>query len=552
MLLKKYLPVFLNFFQALSFKEKFSFCSRIFFTCLCAALILAMKNKVHISTEHTYASLFCLLAASIGFGRVPFLIIHVTYMVLLIFDMHLNRAYGLSVFSMSVQMTALLLDTNKTEIIEYLSKINMREFLLLFFVPAISACCLFYKPPFKFSKWVYVLTFIAFPFSYAEHLLPAVAYHVFQNETDTITAARKFKFSPVLNARHADTVVFLIGESHRHDIFKPAFAKYAPAYKNLYYFDDMISLYPSTMKAIPMILSRKRMENRDEKFFKEKSLFSLFEEAGYNTYFLHYVDNADERNHLNFIYNEALHFINFYPPESTEMHDSFIGPELKKILQNDKGKKLIVIKMIGVHDSFEKRHPDDFDTHKPSLEKDNLVEKDSLFLSAYKKIKASLSAVEIEYQKLSIENKEAVMNSYKNAMDYSVSVINGLMEQVKAEKSPALFLFSSDHGICIFEKGSFQLPPECQQAYHIPAMIYLNPALAARVPQKAKDMLACNEEQALTQEYLFETAATLSGISHPAAKTGYDLTRRCAPLKGQTRQVNTMRPDRLLSTYENL
>lgn len=552
MLLKKYLSVFKAFFRTLRFREKFSFCSRIFFTCLCIVLILAMKNRVHISTDHTYVSLFCLLAASIGFGRVPFLIIHVTYLVLLILDMHLNRAYGLSLFSMSVQMTALLLDTNKTEVIEYLSKINLREFLLLFFVPVLSACCLFYKPPFKFSRWVYVIVFIAFPFSYVEHLLPAVAYHVFQNETNTITAARKFRFNPVLNKKHADTVVLLIGETHRHDVFKPAFAKYAPDYKNLYYFDDLISLYPSTMKAIPMILSRKRLENRDEKFFKEKSLFSLFEEAGYNTYFLHYVENADERNHLNFIYNEARHFINFYPPGSPEMHDSFIGPELKKILQNDRGKKLIVIKMMGVHDSFEKRHPESFDTHRPSLKKDDLAEKDSFFVSMYRKIKASLSAVEVEYQKLNIANKEAIMNSYKNAMDYSAFIINGLMEQVKAEKEPALFLFSSDHGICIFEKGNFQLPPECLQAFHIPALIYLNPALAAQVPQKQKEMLTCNEEQALTQEYLFETAAALSGISHPTAKADYDLTRRCAPLKGKTRQVNTMRPDRQLSTYENL
>lgn len=552
MLLKKYLSVFKNFFRTLSFKEKFSFCSRVFFTCLCAGLILAMKSKVHISTDHMYVSLFCLLAACIGFGRVPFLIIHVTYLVLLIFDMHLYRAYGLSIFSMSVQMTALLLDTNKTEVIEYLSKISMQEIFLLLLVPVLSVSCLFYKPPFKFSRWVYVLTFIAFPFSYVEHLLPAVAYHVFQNENGTITAARKFRFSPALNAKSADTVVLLIGESHRHDIFKPAFAKYAQNYKNLYYFDDLISLYPSTMKAIPMILSRKRLENRDEKFFKEKSLFSLFEEAGYNTYFLHYVKNADERNHLNFIYNEARHFINFYPDGSPEMHDSFIGPELEKILKNDKGKKLIVIKMIGVHDSFEKRHPDSFDTHKPSLKKDDLAGKDSFFVSAYKKIKASLSAVEVEYQKLNITNQKAVMNSYKNAMDYSAFIINGLMEQVKAEKKPALFMFSSDHGICIFEKGSFQLPPECRQAYHIPALIYLNPALTAQVPQKEKDMLACNEEQALTQEYLFETAASLAGISHPTSKTDYDLTRRCAPLKGKTRQVNTMRPDRQLSIYENL
>ena len=257
-------------------------------------------------------------------------------------------------------------------------------------------------------------------------------------------------------------------------------------------------------------------------FFSEKSLFTLFEEAGYETYFLHYTDssNITEKNKLSFVYNDARHFINFASPDDA-FHDIRIHNELNKILENDKRKKLIVIKMVGVHIDFQHRYPKEYDIRKPSLKEE--ASKSKLWNNIRSVFKISPPPLTLP------ENKQAALNTYKNAMDYSVEIIKTLLDLSKQQKEATLTMFGSDHGICIFEKGTFQLPPNCQEAFHIPVLFHLNPALRKNSDSEKLKTLSCNIDKPLTQEYLFETIASLAGISYPAANKEYDLTAKCHP-----------------------
>ena len=164
--------------------------------------------------------------------------------------------------------------------------------------------------------------------------------------------------------------------------------------------------------------------------------------------------------------------------------------------------------MIGAHINFSERYPDpDF--------------------SAFERFLASVKP----------KTKEREMYHYNKAVSYSAGVIEDIMEKIEHYAKPSLLLFSSDHGICIFDKGTFHIPANCQNAFHIPAMILLNPALSAKTPRRIKNNLACNENKPLTEEYYFETVASLAGISYPAADGQYDLTKKCDPLHGKTRPV---------------
>ena len=511
------------FWSALSPKERRSVVARGILTFVALFFLLPLARKIGVNESELCVSLLFLTGGALFLPSVLFLLFYWPFFLLLLTDFHLYRSYGLSLFGIGEQVAALIADTNKAEVFEYLARAGCAEWGALLFTAVISCFVPFYAPVWKNipEKWLraIILTLcISYPFGYISHLYPAVQSEFASERNGILAKAAAFRFNPEKKRHKADTVVILIGETHRQTEFHPAFDKYASHFQTLYRFSDMISPFSGTLNAVPIILSRKK--GRDHfNFFYEKSLFSLFGEAGYSTYFVHYIDNSSELNGLNFIYREADRFIK-YAKKVTPETDEGILPILDGILKNPERKKLIVIKMIGVHINFSFRYPD------PDFSRLQRI------LSVMKR-----------------KTPEMEMYHYKKAVDYSAGIIAGVMERIEKRPEPSMLLFSSDHGICIFDKGYFHLPATCQNAFHIPAMILLNPALTKATSNEAKNNLACNRDKPLTQEYYFETVATLAGISYPAADSNYDLTRICDPLKGKKRPVST---DFGTAAYENL
>ena len=529
-----------RFFTLLKTREKIAFIGRLLFTFLCISLILYVYIKTDIALEKFYISIACLVTANVFFGKTAYLLIHLPLFLLSVTDIHLFKNYNLSTYSAGSWLYALIPDTNKTEVIEYFTKISSLEKGLLFSGLILSISCLFYHPVIKPRKIIYLIVFLLFPFSYLEHASPILYYHFFDNEDEILARSRHFHFTPYPTGKPAHNVIILIGESHRYPEFHLAFKEYARNFNALFEFNDLISMHPGTMNAVPMILSRKKFTDKT-KYFSEKSIFSFFKEAGYNTYFLHYTNNSAERNHLSFIYNETDHFINFHP-DAEGLHDSRIYPELNKILIQDKSKKQIVIKMIGAHENFENRYPSSYNTRQPSLQ--HIPNKDET--TGINKIKTGILNFFLSFKtarQRTEKNKDTVLNTYKNAIDYSSRIVADIITLTKNQPEPSLLLFSSDHGFCIYDKGYLHLPPNCQNAFHIPAMFFLNPSLEKQIdPNKIKS-LTCNLDQPLTQEYFFETIVSLSGFSHPSAQKDYDLTNGCITLKAK-RPVDILRYDR--------
>jgi len=349
---------------------------------------------------------------------------------------------------------------------------------------------------------------LSYPFGSLFQLTPVIESKLSKEQKEVLARAEAFQFNPDIVPAKAGTVVVLIGETHRQKEFGQAFDKYASGFQNLYRFSDMTSLFAGTLNGVPTILSRKKSAD-DFNYFYEKSLFSLFKEAGYSTYFVHYTKTALEKNQLSLIYNEAEHFIK-YVKKITPAADESILPVLEKIFAGSEKKKMIVIKMVGAHINFSDRYPDaDF--------------------SSFRRFVSSVMP----------KTQEREMYHYNKAISYSVGVIAKIMEKVEKRSEPALLFFASDHGICIFDKGAFHIPATCQNAFHVPAMFLLNPALSAITPKREKELLACNADKPLTAEYDFETIASLAGVSYPAADKRYDLTKRCDPLHGKKRPVHT-------------
>ncbi len=516
--------------------KKTSFWSRLVFSTALFFLLSYLKIEGMILLEDWIISVFC-ISISFFFGPVLFLTTHIPLFILAVADLHLKRMYQLSVFEAAPWISMFILDANASEIQEYLPKISMTEYALLACVPLFSALVWSYHPQKKLSKLWYIIFWFAFLTSYLSHLYPTASVFLSSNGKNILNAHKEFKFNPSASETAAHNVIIIIGESHRYSEFHEAFQKYRKEFNDLYSFDNMISLYANTMNSVPLILSRKKFQNTSF-YFPEKSLFSLFEEAGYKTYFLHYTDSSDitEKNNLTFIYRDANNFVNFSSKKDS-LHDIRIYDALNDILTNDHHKKLIVIKMIGIHVDFRYRYPAAYDTRKPSLKKN------------IKKRTFGSKIQSLFEMPLSPKDREKVLNTYKNAMDYSVEIIRSLFDLVQKQPESSLAFFSSDHGICIFEKGTLLLPPNCKEAFHIPMMFNLNPELRKNtVPEKIKN-LSCNTRKSLSQEYVFETIVSLAGISYPTANKSFDLTAECIPDSGK-RTVQKIPGDR--SFYEDL
>lgn len=501
--------------------KKAAFYLRITFIAILFLLLSVSKIKTMIPLETYILSVSCVFI-SFFFGPTLFLITNIPLLVLEVVDFHLRRMYQLSIFDAAPWISMLILDTNKDEIQEYLLRLNIFEYATMVFIFISIIFARFYRPDKKIPKSVYLVFWLSFPLSQISCIYPTIAFFSDHSEKETLNAIKNFKFNPSISDKAAHNVIVIIGETHRYDEFQSSFQKYEKDFSSLYNFKDVISNYANTMNAVPTILSRKKFTDKSG-YFSEKSLFSLFKEAGYDTYFLHYTNtsNITERNKLSFIYNDAQNFINFASPDDN-LHDIRIFNELNKILTTNKRKKLIVVKMIGVHIDFQYRYPMTYDVRKPSLKQ---PDEGSRFWSKIKSVfKLSPPAVVLP------ENKEAALNTYKNAMDYSVEIIDSLFGLAKKQPEATLTMFSSDHGICLFEKGHFQLPPDCREAFHVPVLFHLNQSLRKSSDSQKLKQLSCNSDKPLTQEYLFETLISLAGISYPTADKKYDLTNRCNPL----------------------
>lgn len=499
-----------SYFFSLNSKERFGLGIRILLLLSYSAILMVMGCDIGLTTYDIYITIIGMIAAALFFGPVLFFIVFCPLVLILAIETHLFFTYGYSLLSFGTQLGRLISDTNKAEILEYIPKLGMPEITML----ALFVLCLpglfFYKPKMTgISKlWksaIFITVFLSCAFGCVSRTRLMFLSIFSSEQADILAKANAFHFFPYKQKTKADTVVLLIGESHRQAEFSPTFDKYAGRFPFLYRFSDMISQYPGTIDSIPMILSRKKATDHMP-FFHEKSIFSLFKEAGYETYFVHYVNTSSEKNELSLIYREADNFIQ-YEKNITAETDKKILPVLDEILSKPAAKKLIVIKMIGAHVSFANRYP-----------RSNAFFKN--VIAAFKK-----------------PTKEKELYHYNNAISYSAEIIADIMTKINNRKEPSLLFFSSDHGICIFDKGSLHLPPNCQNAFHIPAMILLNPALNKITKQTAKDNLACNTDKPLTEEYDFETIATLAGITYPAADKKYDLTQHCNPLKGKKRPV---------------
>ncbi len=282
---------------------------------------------------------------------------------------------------------------------------------------------------------------------------------------------------------------------------------------NLYIFNHVISPNAHTIPCLEKMLT---LSNSQHKLAPDsgESLISVFNKAGYNTY---WISNQNKlginETAISILSGEArnAYFEKNQLKGIGNPHDDCLLPVIKDVLIKDHRPKIIFIHLIGTHQDYKFRYPKEY---------------------------AIFNGIPPEHFTGINEAKSNMINEYDNAItynDYVVSSIFGLARQY-AEYSLALYL--SDHGDEVYEERDFLGHAEGNKSKYmmeIPFILWISDPF-----KKANKEYVANLNNDLNRSYCSaDLAHSLIDIAKPnipkSDSAQFDETRSIFSLKYKER-----------------
>jgi glucan phosphoethanolaminetransferase (alkaline phosphatase superfamily) len=295
--------------------------------------------------------------------------------------------------------------------------------------------------------------------------------------------------------------VLVIGESSRRDHWQ-LFGYARPTnpelsgIRNLIPIPQMLTSWPESIAAIPLILTRKPPIDHGMAW-KEASILRAMQEARFDTWWVSNQMSIGKYDSPVSIYAyEAQHvlFLNHASRESAGSYDEVLLQPLRDILQHEHGDLFVVLHMMGSHMSYDMRYPDSFKYFRPTFSDPD----DDL------------------------PQGEHMRNSYDNTILYTDHVLTQIIKLLTASGEVSALWFESDHGE--------SLPtPTCSNTGHgtgsihefeIPALFWYSDSYETQFPSRVAT-LRDNAEKRILSADTFESLIDMAGVSFP----GHDEAR---------------------------
>ncbi|MCU4155362.1 phosphoethanolamine transferase [Carboxylicivirga sp. A043] len=326
------------------------------------------------------------------------------------------------------------------------------------------------------------------PFNFYYRTARLMVHNHRNKKSQVLKSQFQFNVNQVADNRQPEIVIFVIGEAMRYKNWSVnGYCKEtSPGLKqlnNLVSYSKHYSNANCTANAFPLLLTQASAQTYNDAFV-QKTIVSLFKEAGYQTSWissssgaLRYLDNRDEAD---FFYNLRTNY-----PDNT---DFGIIPTVDEILrQSADSKQFIVINMRGAHE----RPPVSFDTFTPNSNLEDFV--------------------------LSIENANIFINDYDNTILFQDYVLTSVIKKLEDKEKSSFFLFTSDHATHLFDAGHSLFgygaanPTEIET--HIPLFIWCSNKYLDDNWTKF-DNIQMHKEMLSTNDNLFYTLADLANIKY--------------------------------------
>lgn len=276
-------------------------------------------------------------------------------------------------------------------------------------------------------------------------------------------------------------VIVIIGESHsnRHSSLYGYRLATEPLLETrvedstLYVFQNAEAPATGTVTAFTKILNSSLIENiPDSIWYKSKTIFDIARTLGYSTY---WISNQDRRGmydnipaSYSFLCDTALwagkKFIDAGRMNMEGNYDENVLNLYKSYKSSIKDKSLIVFHLMGSHEAFTNRYPDNF-----------------------KKFSAT------NYKDMP-ENQRKVIAEYDNSILYNDYVVHEIIKLF--ENEDVLLFYFSDHSLDIFDSTSDFYgharpsdPSSVEAGKAIPFFIYTSPTYKRQRPQKIEQIV---------------------------------------------------------------
>lgn len=314
----------------------------------------------------------------------------------------------------------------------------------------------------------------------------------------------RFHATELTTIKQRQIYVLVVGESSRRNHWQ-LFGYQRPTNpelmktQNLIPIPDMVTSWPETMMAVPLLLTRKPITNKGFAW-NEASILRAMQEAGYETWWISNqlaIGKFDSPVSTYAMEAQHLDFVNKAGWTDSGNYDSDLLDPLRKVLAKTPQKNLfIVLHMMGSHLPYDLRYPPTFKQFTPVIsEKDSSV------------------AQGLRYQ-----------NSYDNTILYTDHILAQIIEILGKSNAVSALWFESDHGET--------LPtPTCSKSGHgigtrydymIPALFWYSGAYATQFPDRVAN-LRKNADKLILSASTFESLIDMTGVEFPGHDESWSL-----------------------------
>ena len=246
-------------------------------------------------------------------------------------------------------------------------------------------------------------------------------------------------------------------------------------------FRDMLTQSNTTHKSVPMILSSVAPGEHEE-LFRRKGLPALFNEAGFDTWFIS--NQSRQGAMIDHLAQDARHQIYIRSPRQ----DMQLLDEMRRAIDRSPERRiLIILHCYGSHFSYHQRYPREFAQFKP----DNDVA-------------------------ISSQHREMLVNAYDNSILYTDYVLSEIINYLSSlGNTSSALLYCADHGEDLIddERERFLHASPTTTAYqlHVASLAWFSERYREYFPAKVAAAEA-NATAPATTHALFHTMADMASI----------------------------------------
>ncbi len=270
--------------------------------------------------------------------------------------------------------------------------------------------------------------------------------------------------------------------------------------------EDMVSPWTLTTHSVPAIL-KILPAGTNPRMPTYLNIVRAFKEAGYATYWISNQPSfGAAENPITRIARESEEWVFMNPSNNPGYgrgtYDGALLKPLKDRLARNQPRQFFIIHLLGSHDSYQRRHPPEFDLFRPSLT--DLPEENP--------------------NHHDVRLKVEVNNSYDNSVAYTDFVLDQIISDVDGTGAVGALFYVADHGEDLFDgdctesgHGGYNY-----EQYPVAAFVWLSDRYREHFAERASEA-AGNAHARLTTNDVFPSMMGMAGIDFPQMRPSEDI-----------------------------